>query len=160
MKETAIQNLAKYPWFKLNNAFFTCNYVIMLTSGSALCPVLSYSTLFQSMTARVISELYYNVVYFTRLRCTYTPCLCTWLHLRFSYCIKILPVVVSIVFCYQKYIICDKVKSFPELTDILLRERCETLGGYKHKHKLEGAMYNSSLSFRKNIPRTMNSPLD
>ena len=43
---------------------------------------------------------------------------------------KILPVVVSIVFCYKKYIICDKVKSFPELTDILLRERYETLGGY------------------------------
>ena len=71
----------------------------------------------------------------------------------------ILLVVVSIVFCYQKYIICDKDKPFPELTDILLRERCETLGGYWHKHELEGAMYNSSLSFRKNIPRTMNSPL-
>ena len=27
------------------------------------------------------------VVYFTRLKCTYTPCLSTWLHLRFSYCI-------------------------------------------------------------------------
>ena len=37
------------------------------------------------------------VVYFTRLRCTHTSCLSTWLHLRFSYRRKILPIVVSIV---------------------------------------------------------------
>ena len=35
------------------------------------------------------------VVYFTHLRCTYSPCLSTWLHLRCSYRMKILPVVVS-----------------------------------------------------------------
>ena len=37
-------------------------------------------------------------VHFTRSRCTHTPCLSTWLHLRFSYRMKILPIVVSIVF--------------------------------------------------------------
>ena len=58
---------------------------------------------------RVVSELYYNV-YFTRLRCINTPCLSTWLHSHFSYGMKILKVV-SIVFCYQKYIICDKVQA-------------------------------------------------
>ena len=26
-----------------------------------------------------------------------------------------------------------KFKLFPELTDILLREQCETFGGYRHK---------------------------
>ena len=42
-------------------------------------------------------ELLIVRVYFTRLRCTHTPCLSTWLHLRFSYRMKILSVVVSIV---------------------------------------------------------------
>ena len=37
-------------------------------------------------------------VYFTRLRCTHNPCLSTWPHLRFSYRMKILPIVVSTVF--------------------------------------------------------------
>ena len=27
-----------------------------------------------------------------------------------------------------------KFKPFPELTDILLREQCETSGGYRYKH--------------------------
>ena len=48
---------------------------------------------------------------FTRLRCIHTPCLSTWLHLRFSYRVKILLVVVSIVSFYQKYIIYDKVQA-------------------------------------------------
>ena len=47
---------------------------------------------------------------------------------------------------------------FPELTDILLREQSETSGGYWYKHKLEGAMYSSYLSFRKYIPRAINPP--
>ena len=51
------------------------------------------------------------VVYFTRLRCTDTPCFSTWLHFHFSYRMKTLPIVVSIVFNWQKYIICNKVKA-------------------------------------------------
>ena len=42
-----------------------------------------------------------------------------------------------------------KVKPFPELTDILLPERCESSGGYWHKHKLEGAVYSPNLGFQK-----------
>ena len=72
---------------------------------------------------------------------------------------KILLAVVSIVFCYQMYIILIKFKPFPELTDILLRDQCETSGGYWHKQKLEGAVYSPNLSFRKYIPRAINSPL-
>ena len=52
-----------------------------------------------------------------------------------------------------------KVKPFPELTDILLPERCESSGGYWHKHKLEGAVYSPNLGFQKSIPRAINSPL-
>ena len=51
------------------------------------------------------------VVYFSRLRCTDTPCFSTWLHFHFSYRMKTLPIVVSIVFNWQKYIICTKVKA-------------------------------------------------
>ena len=70
------------------------------------------STLFSAdMLQAKDGELLIVQVYFTRLRCTRTPCLSTWLHLRFSYRIKILLVIVSIVFCYQKYIICDKVQA-------------------------------------------------
>ena len=46
-----------------------------------------------------------------------------------------------------------ELKTFPELTDILLREQCETSGGYWHKHKLEGAVYSP-----KSIPRAINPP--
>ena len=88
----------------------------------------------------------------------YSPCLSTWLHLRCSYRMKILPVVVSIVFCYQKYIICDKVPS-PFLNwPISCCVNGGTSGGYWYKHKLEGAMYSSNLSFRKYIPRAINPP--
>ena len=52
-----------------------------------------------------------------------------------------------------------KFKPFPELTDILLREQCETSGGYWHNHKLEMAVYSSNLGFRKSIPRAFNSAL-
>ena len=45
---------------------------------------------------RMVSSLF--VVYFTRQRCTYIPCLSTRLNLRFSYHIKIEPTVVSILF--------------------------------------------------------------
>ena len=70
------------------------------------------STLFSAdMSQAKDGELLIVQVYFTRLRCTHTPCLSTWLHLHFSYRIKILLVIVSIVFCYQKYIICDKVQA-------------------------------------------------
>ena len=33
-----------------------------------------------------------------------------------------------------------KFKPFPELANILLREQCETFGGYWHTHKVEGAV--------------------
>ena len=52
-----------------------------------------------------------------------------------------------------------KFKPFPELTDILLREQCETSSGYWHKHQLEGAVFFLNLGFRKYIPRAINSPL-
>ena len=52
-----------------------------------------------------------------------------------------------------------KFEPFPELTNILLREKCETSGGYWHKHKLEEAVYSPNLSLRKSIPRAINSPL-
>ena len=39
-----------------------------------------------------------------------------------------------------------KFKPFPELADILLREQCETSGGYWHKHKLEGAVYSQKIN--------------
>ena len=90
--------------------------------------------------------------------CTYTPRLSTRLHLRFSYRMIILLIVVSIVFCYQKCIICEKVQALPKLTEILLCE-CETSGEYWDKHKLEGPVYSSNLTFRKYIPRAINSPL-
>ena len=70
------------------------------------------STLFSAdMSQAKDGELLIVQVYFTRLRCTHTPCLSIWLHLRFSYGMKILLVVFSIVFYYQKYIICDKSSS-------------------------------------------------
>ena len=50
-----------------------------------------------------------------------------------------------------------KFTPFPVLTDILLREQCETSGGYWHK--LEGVVYSFNLGFRKSISRTINSPL-
>ena len=40
-----------------------------------------------------------------------------------------------------------KSKPFPEQTDILLREQCETSGGYWYEHKLEGAVYSPNLGF-------------
>ena len=49
-------------------------------------------------------------------------------------------------------------KPFPELTDILLREQCETSGGYWYEHKPEGAVYSPNLGFRKSIPRAINAP--
>ena len=52
-----------------------------------------------------------------------------------------------------------KVKLFPELTVILLPERCESSSRYWHKHKLEGAVYSPNLGFQKSIPRAINSPL-
>ena len=52
-----------------------------------------------------------------------------------------------------------KVKLFPELTVILLPERCESSSGYWHKHKLEGVVYSPNLGFQKSIPRAINSPL-
>ena len=51
-----------------------------------------------------------------------------------------------------------KSKPFPELTDILLCEQCETSGGYWYEHKLEGAVYSPNLGFRKSIPRAINAP--
>ena len=51
-----------------------------------------------------------------------------------------------------------KFEPFPELTDILLREQCETSGGYWPIHKLEGAVPHN-LSFRKSIPRAIHPPL-
>ena len=38
------------------------------------------------------------IVYFTRLRCTRTPCLSTCLYLRFSYRMKIQQIITFIVF--------------------------------------------------------------
>ena len=58
---------------------------------------------------RMVSSLLFRFI--SRAWGTHTPCLSTWLHLRFSYRMKILLVVVSIVFCYQKYIIYDKVRA-------------------------------------------------
>ena len=52
-----------------------------------------------------------------------------------------------------------KVKLFPELTVILLPERCESSSRYWHKHKLEGAVYSPNLGFQKSIPRAINFPL-
>ena len=52
-----------------------------------------------------------------------------------------------------------KFKPFPELTDILLCEQCETSSGYWHKHQLEGAVYSPKPRFPKYIPRAINSPL-
>ena len=53
-----------------------------------------------------------------------------------------------------------KSNPFPELTDILLREQCETFGAYLYEHKLEGAVYTYSpnLGFRKSIARAINAP--
>ena len=77
------------------------------------------------------------VVCFTRLRCTHTPCLSAWLHLRFSYRKKILSIVVSSYFSNWNTSFVMKFKPFPELTDILLCEQYETSGGYWHKLKHE-----------------------
>ena len=52
-----------------------------------------------------------------------------------------------------------KFKPFPELIHILLREQCETSGGYWHNHKLETAVYSPNLGFRKSIPQAINSAL-
>ena len=52
-----------------------------------------------------------------------------------------------------------KVKSFPEVTDILLPEQCKTSGGYWHKLKLEGALYSSNLGFQKSTTQAIISPL-
>ena len=69
------------------------------------------STLLSADMSQAKNGKLFVVINSTRLRCTHTPCLSTWLHLPFSYRMKILPVVVSIVFCQQKYIICDKVQA-------------------------------------------------
>ena len=47
---------------------------------------------------------------------------------------------------------------FPELTDIPLREQSETSGGHWHKHKREGAVYSSNLSFQKTSHEPSNLP--
>ena len=51
--------------------------------------------------------------------------------LRFSYRIKILPIVVPSYFNNKNTSFVIKFKPFPELTDILLLEQCETSGGYR-----------------------------
>ena len=51
-----------------------------------------------------------------------------------------------------------KFKPFPELTDILLSEQCETSGGYWGNYKLEEAVYYPNLGFRKYTPRAINFP--
>ena len=47
-----------------------------------------------------------------------------------AYRMKIIPVVVSIVFCYQKYMICNKAPPWTYAST----------SGYKRKHKLKGAV--------------------
>ena len=98
------------------------------------------------------------VVYFTRYRCTYVPCL------PHNYICTFLIVWKSNQFlfpsCFSNRIISFviKFKPFPELTDILLREQCKTSGGCWHKHKLEAAVHSPNLGFRKSIPRAIISP--
>ena len=59
------------------------------------------------------------VVYFTRLRCTDTPCFSTWLHFHFSYRMKTLPIVVSIVLTDRNTSFVIKLKPFPDINDAI-----------------------------------------
>ena len=47
-----------------------------------------------------------------------------------------------------------KFKHFPELTNIMLREQCETFG----ETSGEGAVYSPNLGFPKSIPRGIDFP--
>ena len=62
------------------------------------------------------------VAYFTRLRCTHTPCLSTLLHLRFSYRWKILSIVVPSYFDNRNISFVIKFKPFPALTDNTIQQ--------------------------------------
>ena len=70
-----------------------------------------YTTFFSADITQAKNGELLNVAYFTRMRDTYTLCLSTWLNLRFSDRLIILPVVVSIEFYKQKYIICIKIQA-------------------------------------------------
>ena len=52
-----------------------------------------------------------------------------------------------------------KFKPFPELTNIMLREQCETFGETSGETSGEGAVYSPNLGFPKSIPQAINSPL-
>ena len=94
---------------------------------------------------RMVSFVFFLVS--RALLCTHTPCLSTWLHLRFSYHMKILPIVVSIVSDNRNTSSVLKVKLFLELADVLFPEQCETSGGYWYKHYFDGASESDSFCF-------------
>ena len=94
------------------------------------------------------------VFYFTRSRCTHTYCLFTWLPLHFSHCMKILPIIVSIVFWQQLH---NQALSWADRYPVVRIVR--NLWWIWHKQKLEGVMNSPCLGFRKSIPRALHSPL-
>ena len=56
---------------------------------------------------------------------------------------------------YRNTSLLMKFKPFPELTNIMLREQCETSG----ETSGEGAVNSPNLGFPKSIPQAINSPL-
>ena len=96
----------------------------MLIKGSVPTPYTIVQHSFQlTFRKRKNGELLI-VVYFTRL--------IFLVILRFSYRMKILPIVVPSYFNNKNTSFVIKFKPFPELIDILLLEQCETSGGYRH----------------------------
>ena len=127
---------------------------IMLIKAPVPAPYTIFQHSFRLTFRKRVSQAY--CFYFKRLRGTHTPCLSTWLHLHFFYRMKIPPIAVN----NRNTSFVIKSNPFPELTDILLREQCETSSGYWYEHKLEGAVctYSPNLGFRKSIPRAINAP--
>ena len=91
-------------------------------------------------TVRPIWDKLLIVVCFTRLRCTYTPCLSAWLRLCFSYRMKILLIVVFIVFKSQIFIIRKEVQAL-SLADRYPFEQCETSGVYWQTLSRRGRLF-------------------
>ena len=103
-----------YHWSNHGKIINEFSFKKMLIKGPVSTPYTFFQHSFRLTfrKGRMVSSLLFIVVYFTHLRCTRTPCLSTWLHLRFSYRIKILPIVV--------FIICNEVQAL-SMINILLR---------------------------------------
>ena len=95
--------------------------------GACSHTVHNCSTFFSADILRAKNGELLNVVYFTRLSCTYTPCLSTFAPFLLY---ENLPIVFPSYFNYRNTSILINFQLLLELSDILLPEQCEISGGY------------------------------